>query len=170
MPEWIFIPGQLEDYLNTNAHLWQDDILRSGDAMAAFGRGSTVTNVKVREIMTKDVVTAESDEPVFDMVKKMIGKDVECVPVIRSGKLRGLITFRDIIRNVIYRGKDPRKIRAKDVMTKSVITCHPDATIMEVVKLMKNKKLRRIPVIDRDRRLVGIVTNFDLAILGWDVG
>ena len=98
----------------------------------------------------------------------MIIKDVECIPVTSLGKLRGLITFRDIIKKVVYKQKDPKKVRAKDIMTKSLITCGPDSTVIEVVKLMKNRKLRRIPVIEKNRKLIGLVTNFDLAIFGWD--
>jgi len=136
--------------------------------LGSICRGSTASNMGIEEIMTKNVVTVETEEPVFNMVKK-INKDVECVPVIKAGKLRGLITFRDVIRKVVYEGKDPSKIKAKDVMTKSVVTCYNDATVLDVVKLMKNKKLRRVPIIDRNKKLLGIVTNFDLAILGWDV-
>jgi CBS domain-containing protein len=132
-------------------------------------RGQTMSNLTVEEIMTRNVITVETEEPVFDMVKKMINKNVECVPVTRAGKLMGLITFRDVIRKVIYEGKDPKKMKAKDVMTKSVVTCYNDATVLDVVKLMKNRRLRRIPVIDRNRKLVGLITNFDLAIIGWDV-
>ncbi|MEM3420833.1 MAG: CBS domain-containing protein [Candidatus Hadarchaeum sp.] len=132
-------------------------------------RGSTVSNLTVEEIMTKNVITVETEEPVFSMVKKMINKNVECLPVTKAGKLKGLITFRDVIRKVVYEGKDPKKMKAKDVMTKSVVTCYNDATVLDVVKLMKNKRLRRIPVIDRDGNLVGLITNFDLAIIGWDV-
>jgi CBS domain-containing protein len=50
-----------------------------------------------------------------------------------------------------------------------MITCGPDSTIIEVVKLMKNKRLRRIPVIGKDRRLMGIITDFDLDIFGWEI-
>lgn len=132
-------------------------------------RGPRISDLSVEEIMTKNVITVETEEPVFTMVKKMINKNVECLPVTKAGKLKGLITFRDVIRKVVYEGKDPKKMKAKDVMTKSVVTCYNDATVLDVVKLMKNKRLRRIPVIDRNRNLVGLVTNFDLAIIGWDV-
>lgn len=132
-------------------------------------RGPSISDLTVEEIMTKNVITVETEEPVFSMVKKMVNKNVECVPVTKDGKLKGLITFRDVIRKVIYEGKDPKKMKAKDVMTKSVVTCYNDATVLDVVKLMKNKKLRRIPVINKNGDLVGLVTNFDLAIIGWDV-
>ncbi|MGQ9788432.1 MAG: CBS domain-containing protein [Candidatus Hadarchaeaceae archaeon] len=137
--------------------------------VASHNRGPALSEISVEEIMTKKVITVETEEPVFSMVKKMINKNVECVPVTKAGKLKGLITFRDVIRKVIYEGKDPEKMKAKDVMTKSVVTCYKDTTVLDVVKMMKNKRLRRIPVIDRSGRLVGLVTNFDLAIIGWDV-
>ena len=125
--------------------------------------------VKIREIMTANVTTIEPEERVFKAVKKMVEKDVECLPVTKFGILRGLVTFRDIIEKVVYRERDPEKIKVEDVMTKRLITCGPDSTIIDVVKLMKNKRLRRIPVVDESKKLIGIVTNFDLAIFGWEL-
>ena len=125
--------------------------------------------VKIREIMTTNVVTIGPEKRISEAVKKMVERDVECLLIVKFGILQGLITFRDIIEKVVYAKRVPEKTKVRDVMAKKMITCSPDSKIIEVVKLMKNKRLRRIPVIDRDRRLVGIVTNFDLAIFGWEI-
>ncbi len=127
------------------------------------------TGVKVRKIMTTNIVTIDSNKSISEAVKKMVEKNVECLPIVKFRELQGLITFRDIIEKVVYAKKMPEKTKVRDVMAKNMITCSPDSTIIEVVKLMKNKKLRRIPVVDENRRLVGIVTDFDLAIFGWEI-
>ena len=129
----------------------------------------TTTGVKIRELMTKNVVAIGPERSVSEAVKKMVQRNVECLPVVQFGELQGLITFRDIIEKVVYAKRYPGKTKVKDVMAKKTITCRPDSTVIEVVKLMKNKRLRRVPVVNKEGRLVGIITDFDLAIFGWEI-
>ncbi len=129
----------------------------------------STTGVKIREIMTRNVVTIDPEKSVSEAVKKMVERNVECLPIVKFGALQGLITFRDIIEKVVYAKRVPEKTKVRDMMAKKMVTCGPNSTIIEVVKLMKNKRLRRIPVIDENRRLLGIITNFDLAIFGWEI-
>lgn len=126
-------------------------------------------DMKIREVMSTNIVTIGPEKSVSEAVKKMMERDVECLPVVRSKVLQGMITFRDIIEKVVYARREPERIKVRDVMAKRMVTCGPNSTIIDVVKLMKNRKLRRIPVVDKSRRLVGLVTNFDLAIFGWEI-
>jgi len=126
-------------------------------------------DMKIREVMSTNIVTIGPEKSVSEVVKKMMERDVECLPVVRSKVLQGMITFRDIIEKVVYARREPERIKVRDVMAKRMVTCGPNSTIIDVVKLMKNRKLRRIPVVDKSRRLVGLVTNFDLAIFGWEI-
>ena len=128
---------------------------------------STAT-LKVKDVMTRKVVTVPPNCSVGEAVKIMVNKDIECLPVVEKGALKGILTFRDIITNVVYPVAHPNKVKVKDIMAKNVIICEPNSTILEVVKLMKNKKLRRVPVVNKGR-LVGLVTDFDLALFGWDL-
>jgi CBS domain-containing protein len=106
---------------------------------------------------------------VEEAVKKMIEYDVECLPVIDSkGVLRGLLTFRDIITKVVYSQANVRKLKVEDIMTKDLVTCKSSDTVLDVVKTMKNRHLRRIPVVNAKNKLVGLITDFDLALFGWD--
>ncbi len=125
--------------------------------------------MKIREVMSTNIVTIGPEKSVSEAVKKMMERDVECLPVVRSKVLQGMITFRDIIEKVVYARREPERIKVRDVMAKRMVTCGPNSTIIDVVKLMKNRKLRRIPVVDKSKRLVGLVTNFDLAIFGWEI-
>jgi len=129
----------------------------------------STTGVRIRELMTRNVVVIGPERNVSEAVKKMVEGNVECLPIVQFGELQGLITFRDIIEKVVYVKRAPEKTKVRDVMAKKMVTCRPDSTIIEVVKLMKNKRLRRVPVVNKEGRLVGIITDFDLAIFGWEI-
>jgi CBS domain-containing protein len=129
----------------------------------------TSADVKVSKVMTKNLVTVYTDSTVEEVVKNMVDYDVECVPVVDAeGVLQGLITFRDIVMKVIYPLTKTRESKVEKIMSKSLVTCNPDYTVLDVAKIMKNKHLRRIPVVDAKNKLVGLVTDFDLALLGWE--
>ncbi|MEM3731354.1 MAG: CBS domain-containing protein [Candidatus Bathyarchaeia archaeon] len=129
----------------------------------------TIADVKVSKIMTKNLITVSLGSMVEEAVKKMVDFDVECLPVVDSkGILHGLLTFRDIVTKVIYSQADVRKLKVEDIMAKDLVTCNLSCTVLDVVKLMKNKHLRRIPVVNAKNKLMGLVTDFDLALFGWD--
>ena len=129
----------------------------------------TSADLKVSKVMTRDLITVCTDSTVEEVVKKMVDYDVECVPVVDAeGVLRGLVTFRDIVIKVVYPLTETRESKVEKIMSKSLVTCDINSTVLDVVKTMKNKHLRRIPVVDAKNKLVGLVTDFDLALLGWD--
>ena len=129
----------------------------------------TTANMKISRVMTKDLITVSIGSTVEEAVKKMVDYNVECLPVIDAkAVLHGLVTFRDIVMKVVYPQERTRESRVEKIMSKSLVTCNPDSTVLDVVKIMKNRHLRRVPVVDAKNRLVGLVTDFDLALLGWD--
>ena len=129
----------------------------------------TTANIKVSKVMTKNLITVSLGSMVEEAVKKMVDFDVECLPVIDSkGILHGLLTFRDVVTKVIYSQADVRKLKVEDIMAKDLVTCNLSCTVLDVVKIMKNRNLRRIPVVNARNKLVGLVTDFDLALFGWD--
>ncbi|MEM3727725.1 MAG: CBS domain-containing protein [Candidatus Bathyarchaeia archaeon] len=125
--------------------------------------------VKVSKIMTRNLITVSVGSTVEEAVKRMIECDVECLPIIDSkGILQGLLTFRDIITKAVYSQADVRKLKVEDIMTRDLVTCKPNNTVLDVVKTMNNRHLRRIPVVNAKNKLVGLITDFDLALFGWD--
>ncbi|MEM4701492.1 MAG: CBS domain-containing protein [Candidatus Bathyarchaeia archaeon] len=119
--------------------------------------------------MTRNLITVSVGSTVEDAVKKMIEYDVECLPVIDlKGILQGLLTFRDIITKAVYSQANVRKLKVEDIMTKDLVTCRPNNTVLDVAKTMKNRHLRRIPVVNAKNKLVGLITDFDLALFGCD--
>ena len=129
----------------------------------------TMSKVKISEVMTRDLITVPSDSAVEDAVKRMVSSDVECLPVIDAEEvLHGLITFRDIVMKVVYPSTIKREMKVEEIMSRNLITCNPSSTLLDVAKIMKNRHLRRIPVVDDKNKLVGLVTDFDLTLVGWD--
>lgn len=126
-------------------------------------------NVKVSRVMTKNLITISLGSTIEEAVKKMIHFDVECLPVVNSkGKLQGLLTFRDIIIKAVYSQADVKKLKVEDITTKDLATCNLKCTVLDVVKTMKSKHLRRIPVVNARNKMVGLITDFDLALFGWN--
>jgi CBS domain-containing protein len=129
-----------------------------------------ISEVRVSKIMTKQLITASLRDTVEVVVKKMVDNDVECLPVINSeGILNGLVTFRDIVTKFVYHSTFKRDSKIEEIMAKNITTCSPDSTVLDVVKTLKNRHLRRLPVVNAENMLVGLVTDFDLALVGWDL-
>jgi len=129
----------------------------------------TTANVKISKVMTEDLITVSLASTVEEAVKKMVDYDVECLPVVDAEEvLHGLVTFRDVVIKVVYPLTKTRESKVEKIMSKSLVTCNPNSTVLDVVKIMKNKHLRRIPVVDAKNKLVGLVTDFDLALLRWE--
>jgi CBS domain-containing protein len=83
--------------------------------------------------------------------------------------LIGLITFRDVVTKFLYQSAMKKEMKVAEIMSKNVTTCNPDCTVLDVAKIMKNKFRRRIPIVDSNGKLIGLVTNSDLALLGWNL-
>jgi len=129
----------------------------------------TTTSVKVGRVMTKNLITVSVGSMVEEAVKKMVDLDVECLPVVDSeGILHGLLTFRDIVTKVVYLQAKVRKSKVEEIMAKDLVTYDLNCTVLDIVKMMKNRHLRRIPVVNPRNKLMGLVTDFDLALFGWD--
>jgi CBS domain-containing protein len=101
------------------------------------------------------------DSFVFDALKLMAEKNVGALIVLDDEKLVGIISERDYARKVILKGKSSHKILVKDIMTYNVITVSPTHTVQESLKLMSDKHLRHLPVVENNQ-LIGIVTIGDL--------
>ena len=119
---------------------------------------------KARDIMEADVDFLGADDTVADAAKKMAKLDVGALPVCNEDKrLEGMITDRDIAVKAVAKGKDPKKTKVRDIADQpEVVTIGADDSIDEALRTMKDKKVRRLPVID-GREVVGIISQGDLA-------
>jgi CBS domain-containing protein len=107
------------------------------------------------------VWSVEPDTSVYDAIKLMADKEIGALLVIQNGKLVGLISERDYARKVILQGRASRTTPVSEIMTSRVIYAQPDQNVEECMALMTEKRIRHLPVLDRDQ-LVGIISIGDL--------
>ena len=113
--------------------------------------------MKISEAMHHQADWVSADTPISDVAKMMAKDDVGAIPVGKADKLIGMITDRDIALRVVAEGRDPKKTFAEDVMTKGIVYCRTTETVEDAIHLMDQKKIRRLPVIDNNKRLVGML-------------
>jgi CBS domain-containing protein len=119
--------------------------------------------MKVREAMTRDVRLARPDQSIREIARLMAELDIGAVPVEEADRLVGMITDRDIAVRAVAEGRGP-DTKVSDVMSREIMYCYEDQSIDEVTRNMADIRVRRLPVVNRDKRLVGILSLGDLAI------
>lgn len=120
--------------------------------------------MKVRQAMHKGVEWAGPETPVSEIAKLMRENDIGAIPIGENDKLIGMVTDRDIVcKGVADDGFDPRKATARDVMTAGIHCCRDEDDLEEGVQHMQELKVRRLPVIDENKRMVGILSLGDVS-------
>jgi CBS domain-containing protein len=120
-------------------------------------------NMKVRDAMTRDVRMVRPDQTIREAAHLMAELDIGCLPVEDNDRLVGMITDRDIAVRAISEGRSPQTT-VREVMSREVKYCYDDQSIDEVTRNMGELRVRRLPVMNRSKRLVGILSLGDLAI------
>jgi CBS domain-containing protein len=118
--------------------------------------------MKISEVMTRDVQTVSPDQPVQEAANFMLSADAGSIPVIEGERLIGMITDRDIAVRGIAKGYGP-DTPVRELMTDDLIVVRVDDDVEEAATKMSDAQVRRLPVIDSDERLCGIVSLGDLA-------
>jgi CBS domain-containing protein len=116
--------------------------------------------------MTRDVECVFPDMLIQDVARIMRSMDVGFVPVCKNDRLIGTVTDRDIVVRLVAEDRDLRNCRARDVMTEEVFWCYEDQTAEEVAQYMSTKEIRRVLILDRNKRLTGVISIGDLARAG----
>jgi CBS domain-containing protein len=122
----------------------------------------------IREVMTPSPATVEAQSTVVEAARVMKQIDAGVVPVIENGRLTGMVTDRDIAIRVVAEGKDPQSTTVGEVASKDLVTVDPQQDLDEALRLMAQHKVRRLPVVEEDGRLVGVVAQADVARKGDD--
>ncbi len=120
--------------------------------------------MKVKEIMTKGVETVTPTAMVRDAAAKMRDLGVGAIPVCDGVKLMGMITDRDIAVRAVAEGFAPDTTEVQRVMTREILYCTEEDGVTDAAGIMEKKQIRRLPVVDKDKRLVGIVSLGDLSL------
>jgi len=120
--------------------------------------------MKVKEAMHKGVEWVSPDTPVIELAKLMREHDVGAIPIGENDQLIGMVTDRDIVcKGVAKGGFDPDRATARDVMTQGIHCCSDDDDLAKAVRHMEQLKVRRLPVINKNKRMVGILSLGDVS-------
>ena len=122
---------------------------------------------KCNEVMTKNPVCCVPDNMVIKAADLMKSDHVGSIPVIeneQTQKLVGIVTDRDLALKVVAEGLDAKSTKVETIMTRKVVTCSPEDDVQKAVDAMSKHQLRRIPVVDDDNKILGIIAQADVAI------
>ena len=119
--------------------------------------------LKVEDVMVEGVVTIDADATVMKAVKLMNENEIGCLIVMRRGRAVGIITERDLLKRVIAKSKNPKKTQVREIMTKPLIAGQPDMDLEEATKLMFKMKIKKLPVVEGQGKLLGLITLTDVA-------
>ena len=121
---------------------------------------------KCNEVMTKNPVCCLPSDTVSTVAGLMKSKDIGPIPIIDNEQTRtlvGILTDRDLAVKIVADGRNPKSTKAEEVMTREIVTCLAEDDLQNALDSMSGHKLRRIPVIDINRRIVGIIAQADVA-------
>lgn len=122
--------------------------------------------MKCREVMTTDVSCCITTDPVSEAAHRMKDRQIGPVPVVESltsRKVRGILTDRDIVVNVIAEGRNPNTTLVSEVMKSDLVTCDPENDIADAIAAMTRRAVRRVLVVDEHGVLQGIISQADIA-------
>lgn len=118
--------------------------------------------MKVRDLMTQSVASVSSDDCLSSAARMMWECDCGAIPVVRDGRVLGMITDRDICMASWIRNQPLSEIGVADSMSRELFSCSPDDNVSVAERLMQSRQIRRLPVIDKEGRLIGILSLADI--------
>jgi CBS domain-containing protein len=122
----------------------------------------------IKNVMTSSPCSIDADKSVAYAAKMMRDEDVGVAPIVEGDKLIGMLTDRDIAIRVVAEGRDPDQVTVRDVASKQVVTIDPQQDLDEALRIMAKHQVRRLPVVEEDGKLVGVVAQADVAREGDD--
>jgi CBS domain-containing protein len=118
---------------------------------------------KIKELMTVKPRTVKQGDSIVDAAKLMKGEDTGVAPIVDGDRLVGVVTDRDIAIRVVAEGRDPQSTKVEDVASQNLVTIDPQQDLDEALRLMAQHQVRRLPVVEEDGKLVGIIAQADVA-------
>ena len=123
---------------------------------------------KIQELMTSSPTTVSPDDPAIEAGRSMRDEDVGIVPIVEGERLVGTVTDRDITVRIVAEGKNAQSTPVREIASTQLVTIDPGQELDEALRLMAQHQVRRLPVVEEDGRLVGIVAQADIARAGED--
>lgn len=117
----------------------------------------------IRALMTDNPRTVAPDDHVVDAARLMRDEDAGAVPIVEGGRLVGMLTDRDIAVRLVADGRDPGTTPVSEIASQHLVTVDPQQELDEALRLMAQHQVRRLPVVEEDGKLVGILAQADVA-------
>lgn len=140
------------------------DLLKWSD----FNRDKRRLMKPISDVMSKNVVCLSPDTSLREVATRMKALDCGAIPVCDNDRLAGMVTDRDIVIKAVAEGIDITAAKARDVMTSPVVYCFENQDVGEAARLMEVKQIRRLLVLDENKRLVGILSLGDISTRGYE--
>jgi CBS domain-containing protein len=134
-----------------------------GGMMSSNGLPGAPSRTMVRDVMTRGVETTAPDTTIAEVARRMRDLDVGSLPVTDGNRLLGIVTDRDLSVRATAAAKDPNSTHVREVMSPELAWVFDDEPADEAARVMRERQIRRLPVLDRSDRLVGVVALADLA-------
>lgn len=119
--------------------------------------------MKVKDAMHKGVEWVEPGTSIVEVAAKMRERDVGAIPVGENDRLVGMVTDRDIVVRGVAKGRKLGELTARDVMTEGIVFCRDNEDLDDALRIMEERKIRRLPVIDKHKRMVGMLSLGDVS-------
>ncbi len=119
--------------------------------------------MKVKDVMHRGVEWVDPETPITEIARKMLDEDIGAVPVGENDRLVGMVTDRDIVTRGLARVKNYLDLVAKDVMSKPIVYARADEDVEDALHIMVKNQIRRLPVIDENKRMTGMLTLGDIS-------
>jgi len=123
----------------------------------------------IKDVMTSNPCSIDAEKSVAYAAKMMREEDVGLAPIVEGDKLIGMLTDRDIAIRVVAEGSNPEQVKVADVASKQVVTIDPQQDLDAALRIMAKHQVRRLPVVEEDGKLVGVVAQADIARKGDDM-
>jgi len=118
---------------------------------------------QIRQLMTVRPRTVKVGDTIVEAAKVMRGEDSGIAPIVDGDRLVGVLTDRDIVTRVIAAERDPKLVKVEEIASLNLVTVDPDQGLEEALRLMAQHQIRRLPVVEEDGKLIGIVAQADVA-------
>ena len=151
--------------LASSSYVWLGAAAAATAAVTWLGRrGWRSKTGKVRDVMIPAVVTIDASATLVDAARRMKEANVGVLPIVDGGILRGIVTDRDLVVRAMAEGVDPARTLVGDCATRDLVCARPDSSIEDAMEVMADCQVGRLPVVEHDDRLVGILTLSSMAL------
>ncbi len=128
------------------------------------------TDLPVKEIMTTKVCKASPEDNVQEVAKKMVSFGVGSAVIVENNKPIGIVTEKDLIVKIVAKNLSPASVKVSEIMSKPLITIKPTKSVREAANIMMKNGIRRLPIVNNDGDLIGIITDNDILEVALDLG